>query len=165
VTLPPGNIFENFSAARGENRWLGLSSGIVPCPGRTPTHYERLLRAVELYLQECYDVHTAARVSELAEFVGIDRRRLATIFRQVLGESPSKVLLKQRLDYACLLLRTTPLAITDIAVRTAFGTERTFYRAFLRAFDATPEEYRHAQTKKAPRFREAPFRLRRVLLS
>ena len=102
----------------------------------------RLERAIELYLADCYARRTPARASELASFIGVDRRDLVTVCVTLLGMRPRDVLRDRRLAYAQHLLRTTRLAVSDIVRMTAFGTERTFNRSFVRAFGMTPESYR-----------------------
>ena len=108
---------------------------------------QRLDRVVELYLDDCAERHSPARVSELAEFAGVGPQHLDDVFRRVLGKTPGAVLREHRLARAARLLRATALAVSDIAAMTGFGTDRTFFRAFTGAFGVTPEEYRR-ETRK-----------------
>lgn len=113
----------------------------------TRANRQRLERAVEIYLQECAERKSAARVSELADFVGVGPQHLNVVFRRVFGITPGEMLRTRRLEHAAQLLRATVLTVSDIAVMTGFGTDRTFFRTFTRAHRATPDEYRRQARK------------------
>jgi|ERR1043165_5661692 AraC-like DNA-binding protein len=115
-------------------------------PRRTDslTHLDRqrLERATAHYLRDCYNRGTAARVSELAAHVGISAADLSRFASAVLGMSLRDFLRARQVARAEELLRTTPLAIEDIAVRCGFGTSSTFYRWFIAAHGMAPGAYR-----------------------
>jgi len=111
------------------------------------TERHRIERAIEIYLRDCFRKPTVARVSELAASMGTNRPALSRAARRALGEPLGRALRRRQLDHAERLLRETSLPIDDIAAASAFGTTRTFFRAFLRAFGMTPGEYREKATK------------------
>ncbi|HKO57512.1 MAG TPA: helix-turn-helix transcriptional regulator [Thermoanaerobaculia bacterium] len=134
-----------------QKRKGGDARGRVPrTPGTqqlTRANRQRLERAVEIYLQECAERKTAARVSELADFVGVGAQHLNVVFRRVFGMTPGEMLRARRLEQAAQMLRATKLTVSDIAAMTGFGTDRTFFRTFTRAHHVTPDEYRREARK------------------
>ena len=110
--------------------------------GRPPSGRQRLERAIELYQREFYRTRSVSRVSELAERLGANRPHLSRIVGQILGKPLGDALRERQLAYAAELLVETRLRIAEIANAAAFGTERTFFRAFKRIYGQTPAEYR-----------------------
>ena len=49
---------------------------------------------------------------------------------------------KLRINSACVLLTTTEMAITDIAIEVGFNTVKTFTRNFVQQKNITPSVYR-----------------------
>lgn len=108
---------------------------------------QRLERAAELYLRECYRKRTAARADEFAEYLRLARPYLSRVVPEVLGVPLRDFLRQRQLEYARHLLETTPLSTVQIAVAAAFGTRPTFYRCFVEAYGMTPGAYRRQVTK------------------
>lgn len=113
---------------------------------RTAAHVERhrIERAIELYLRKCYRERTPARVSELADFLGANRTSLSRDVSSVIGEPLGRALRNRQLAFAERLLCETTLSVSEVAATAAFGTERTFFRAFLAVYGTTPAAYRKA---------------------
>ena len=125
------------------------------------TERHRIERAIELYLRQCFRKPTVARVSELAEAAGTNRAHLSRVVTRALGEPPGRALRRRQLKYAEELLRTTDLPVADVASAAAFGTARTFFRAFLYEYGMTPGAYRlksNQMSVDAPR--RSSYRLR-----
>lgn len=108
---------------------------------------QRLERALESYLNRCFERHSAARVSEFADSLGISRSYLARVFPSVLGQTVREALRTRQLAEAERLLRTTARSTRDIALAAGFGTQMTFYRVFSTSRGMNPEEYREKWTK------------------
>jgi AraC-like DNA-binding protein len=117
--------------------------------GKGTRHAERhrIERAIELYLARCYRGRTVARVSELAIYLGVNRTHLSRVVSQVIGEPLGAALRRRQLTYAATLLRNASMTVSEVAAAAAFGTQRTFFRAFRRAFGMTPGVYRENATK------------------
>jgi len=115
---------------------------------RSATHAarHRLERLVALYVDRCSRNRTAARVSELAQFLRTNRSYLSRVAPTVLGRPLRVALLDQQLFIAERLLRETADPIAEVAVLSAFGTPSTFYRSFRKAFACSPKEYRRRVT-------------------
>jgi len=108
---------------------------------------QRLERALESYLNGCFERRSAARVSEFADSLGVSRSYLARVFPAVLGQTVHEALRTRQLAEAERLLRTTGRSTRDIALAAGFGTQMTFYRVFSAARGMKPEEYREKWTK------------------
>ena len=103
---------------------------------------QRLERATEHYLRDCYKRRSAARVTEFAAFLDLAQPYLSRTASLITGMSLGKFLRDRQLRYAATLLRATPLSIETIALASAFGTRSTFHRLFKAAFAITPGAYR-----------------------
>jgi AraC-like DNA-binding protein len=121
-----------------------------PRRGRPPSRHtlrQRLERAADLYLRDCYKRRTAARADEFAQHLELTREYLARVASDVLGMPVRDFLRVRQLRYAEQLLLTTSYSTVDIAVMSAFGTHPTLYRAFKAAYGMTPGQYRDQVTK------------------
>jgi AraC-like DNA-binding protein len=81
-------------------------------------------------------------IADLAREVGMTRRRFATCFRQVIGETPYSYILNRRLDAAAQRLRTGSGRVLDIALETGFGDLSEFTRRFHARFGRPPGDYK-----------------------
>lgn len=123
-----------------------MRNRVAPANSST-TERHRIERAIELYLRHCYREHTVARVSELAHYLGANRTYLSRVAPRVLGVPLGDALRKRQLAFAERLLLETPLRVAEVAAAAAFGTERTFFRAFQKYYGTTPRAYREKATK------------------
>jgi AraC-like DNA-binding protein len=113
-----------------------------PVPTSRLVDRQRLERVADHYLDHCYKRKTAARVSELATYLGVSTPYLSRIAPQIAGMTLRDFLRVKQLERAEQLLRTTPLPVHDIALRCGFGTTATFYRWFRSAYETTPAAFR-----------------------
>ncbi len=108
---------------------------------------QRIERAVDLYLEECYAQRTAARVSELAQHLDLTREHVTRTVSEVIGMPLRDFLRQRQLRRAEALLRTTSYSTGQIAAASGFGTTPSLYRSFKAAFAMTPGQYRKHITK------------------
>lgn len=111
------------------------------------TDRRRYLLVIERYLADCYEKRTAARASELAQFLSADRTHLSRTIVELFGKSLHTILREKQFDEARRLLRLTPLSMDEVATASGFGHRSTFFRLFRDAFGTTPSEYRKKATK------------------
>jgi len=88
-------------------------------------------------------------VRDVAEAVGICRRKLEKHFRTYLGRSVNEEFTRKRIERCCELLTTTRKSVADIATEVGFQTGPYLFRLFRKAMDMTPRQYRLAKTPKA----------------
>ena len=81
-------------------------------------------------------------ISELARKVGLSRTRLAERFRHFLGESPMAYLAQWRLKLGAEILESSDDSVAQVAAAVGYGSEASFNRAFKRAFDSPPAQFR-----------------------
>jgi AraC-like DNA-binding protein len=108
---------------------------------------QRLERAAAIYLPDCYARETAARISELAQRLGVTREHLTRVVSEAYGITPLEFLRGRQLDRALHLLRTTSYSTVRVAAMSGFGTHASFYRTFKKAMGMTPGRYRKQVTK------------------
>jgi AraC-like DNA-binding protein len=92
-------------------------------------------------------------VVELAKRVATSRTVLDERFRKRLGRAPMRYLTEWRLQIAADLLRTTSLAMAEIADRVGYESEASFNRAFRRIMGAPPARWRDRQRAERDRQR------------
>jgi xylan 1,4-beta-xylosidase len=107
-----------------------------------------LEHAIDEYLAGCYLGRTAARASELAEFLGISRSRLVRMATRILGVSIKAALRTRQLARAAGLLLESSETVDEVGVLSGFGDRRTFHRSFRRAFGCSPAEFRRRDAKR-----------------
>lgn len=103
---------------------------------------DRIERALERYVDQCFANHVAPRVDEFAAITHISRHTLIRIFRDVFGTTPKEEL--TRLQFARIehLLIETPLSNAEIAASAGYRGYSSFWRRFERRYGMSPEEFR-----------------------
>lgn len=81
-------------------------------------------------------------VRDLAHRAGYTEAQFILLFRRHLGATPKQCLLSLRMDKAKLLLRSTPLSVSEIGERVGIADALYFSRLFRRRTGVTPREYR-----------------------
>ena len=83
-------------------------------------------------------VDSPVTTAEIAMKLGITPKTLETLFRHTLRTTPGAYYLDLRLQMARKLVLDTKLSMQNIAVRTGFGSQSAFSRAFKRALGESP---------------------------
>ena len=99
----------------------------------------RLARVIEF--MSCH-LDSALTLDELAREACISVHHFGRRFREHVGMGPAAYLTTLRIERACLLLRTTDLAVIDIAFRCGYSRASAFSTAFLRHKGHTPSAFR-----------------------
>jgi AraC-like DNA-binding protein len=111
----------------------------------THAHRQRLQRAIQHYLEGCYQRVTAARVSECAESLELTLPYLSRIAPGILGMSLLRYMRQHQVAHAVELLLGGPLQAEEIALRAGFGSVPTFYKWFHAVHGMTPGEFREVK--------------------
>jgi AraC-like DNA-binding protein len=82
------------------------------------------------------------KIEELAKKASLSPFYFIRVFKKETGYTPHEYLLIARVNTAKFFLKTTGLAIKEIAFRSGFSNECTFCTAFKRLTGQTPLEYR-----------------------
>lgn len=93
---------------------------------------------------EYIDVHYKEPLSleRLAEEAGVSRFHFVRLFKERVGVTPHRYLIKIRMDAAASLLTGTNLSILDIALECGYQSQAHFSTAFQRHFSHSPSSYR-----------------------
>jgi AraC-like DNA-binding protein len=81
-------------------------------------------------------------VDDLADLAGFSKFHFARLFKQFTGMSCYDYLTRKRIAYAEALLIQPNLSITEVAMRSGFGSLSTFNRIFKNIKNCTPSEYK-----------------------
>ncbi|NKB53232.1 MAG: helix-turn-helix domain-containing protein [Rhizobiaceae bacterium] len=90
-------------------------------------------------------VDNPVTTAAIARRLQISVKSLEILFRRVLQVTPGAFYLNLRLQQARKLVIDTRLGMQEIAVRTGFGSQSTFSRAFRNAFGLAPLNLRHSR--------------------
>lgn len=92
------------------------------------------------YIQENYARKVTLR--EIAEASAVSTRECLRCFQASIHQSPMEYLVEYRIQMAAKLLETTNLSVTEIAMRTGWGSNSYFTKMFHRIRGKTPNAYR-----------------------
>lgn len=81
-------------------------------------------------------------LESLAAEAGMSRAVFANRFHQLVGETPMKYLLAQRMYIAKRLIATTKYSLFNIAEQVGYHSDSSFKKAFKRFFNETPASFR-----------------------
>jgi LacI family transcriptional regulator len=95
-------------------------------------------------------------VTDLASQFRLSRRTLDRKFSEHLGVSAGDYLLRQRLDMAAHLLRSTDINISEISFRCGYTKQDTLSTRFRAVYGMTPKAYRKEKTWKSEVFLTRP---------
>ena len=84
-------------------------------------------------------------VDELAKLAALSRSAFAVRFTALIGQPPGTYVLRQRLEHAAHLLRSTTEPVGRIAAVVGYESEAAFSRAFARAHGQSPRAWRTSQ--------------------
>ncbi len=98
---------------------------------------EGVVRYIVEHLDEAIDLR------EVADHACLSRFHFHRVFQALLGESVGDLVRRLRLERAAGCLRSTDVAITEIAFEAGYATHEAFIRAFRAAFGCTPSTMRH----------------------
>lgn len=123
----------------------GLDAMIARCPGRTYAQRRQVflrLQRVRNYLSA--NCHLELDNDALARMASYSPWHFIRAFRAAYRQTPHAYLVEQRLGRARRLLRSSPLAIAEIALASGFENRCAFSRLFRRHFGTTAGAMRRA---------------------
>lgn len=140
-----GNADENHEKVLGYF-YLILSCLIQTGTGGAVISEESLCKKAVFFIRHnyCYSI----QISDVADYVGIDRTYLYRIFIHQLGMSPKQYINHFRLSEAKGMLYNTEYKITEIAYSCGYHDSSSFCRHFRRELGMSPAEYRKMRKSK-----------------
>ena len=104
-----------------------------------PKNQDRILTMMA-YIQENYP--RKITLQEIADASAVSTRECLRCFQTSIGQSPMEYLVEYRVQAAAKLLETTDLSVTEIAMRTGWGSNSYFTKMFHRLTGKTPNAHR-----------------------
>lgn len=101
---------------------------------------ERVEKAVAWYNEH---LQNSPSLSDVADSVHISVTQLRRHFYELMGRSPKAIFNKLRMQKATQLLISTSLTLDQIGEQCGFQSATDFCRAFKKAFNVTPNNWRH----------------------
>lgn len=100
-----------------------------------------------VYVRQAIDYMTCfygkrIKISELADYIGVNRCYLTNSFKKVMGISPQEYLVNLRMDKAASLIRKTELSVSEIAQRVGYEDPLAFSKIFKQKYGVSPRKYR-----------------------
>lgn len=119
-------------------RHYSASASTIPIENRCLTHVQ---------LQQAIDyIHTYLNqdlsLAELASVINISPNYFARLFKRAMGISPHQYVIQQRVERAKVMLLTTDLPISDIALQVGFSSQSHLTQHFKRVIGMTPKQVR-----------------------
>jgi AraC-like DNA-binding protein len=90
----------------------------------------------------CANLESRLRVTAVAENFGFSASYFHRMFHRSFGETPSRYVMRHRLQLAQQLLTQTDLALVDIALKAGFSDQSHFSRRFRQHTGITPGSFR-----------------------
>lgn len=84
------------------------------------------------------------RISQIADYIGINRSYLTTCFKKVMDMSPHEYLIDYRIKQAKILLADTSFSINDIASLVGYNDSLSFSKIFKSQTGLSPKKYRES---------------------
>lgn len=121
--------------------WLLLLEELKNTQLRTPVskNQDRILTMLS-YIQENYQQKIT--LQEIADAGSVSTRECLRCFQMSIRQSPMEYLIDYRIQAAAKLLETTTLPITEIAMRTGWGSSAYFTKMFRQHRGKTPNSHR-----------------------
>lgn len=92
------------------------------------------------YIQNHYSLPVT--IKEIADYVGVNRSYLSSLFKKYTGLSPIKYLQNFRLTRAEHMLRVTDLSVESIALSCGYQSSEAFHKIFKKTKNISPKEFR-----------------------
>ena len=96
-----------------------------------------------------YDhLHEKIEISEIAEYVGVERSYLSRLFRKEVGQTLSDYVMDKKLQAAKNMLLCSDFSCMEISQYLAFASNSYFIKCFREKFGSTPGAYRKEKYRK-----------------
>ena len=83
-----------------------------------------------------------ASLCELAEKLNLSTKQTERIVYNLTGTTLKKLILRQRMNIALELLKTTTLPVSEIAIKSGYNSYDVFFKAFSKYYGKSPKEFR-----------------------
>jgi len=116
-----------------------VAKSFIPEKNETESANDYVKKAIAFIRSNYYN---KIKVTDIADYVCINRSYLYTLFQNALGISPQQYLSSYRISKACELLVLTKLPIESIAISCGYSDPLVFSKAFKSEKKLSPSKYR-----------------------
>jgi AraC family transcriptional regulator, L-rhamnose operon transcriptional activator RhaR len=111
---------------------------VVRQDGRYPVSTE-LAQSYKIIQHNAADQHT---LDSLASLAGMSKSHFRRLFKQMYGEAPINLLIRERIRLSAGILERSDKSITDVALQCGFNDGNYFSRQFKNIMGTSPNRYR-----------------------
>ena len=106
---------------------------------KSPVH----IKKAENYIK--INMHKKITVTDIAEYIGIDRSYLSRLFAKYCQKSPQEYILSLKMNTALRYLADTNMSVSEVAQSVGYSDIRIFYKVFKKRFNCSPSQWRTKQ--------------------
>ena len=106
------------------------------CAATDNAHIEKAIAIMQARIERHLDL------GELCEFLDVSREHFVRLFSTCMGMPPMRYYARLKIEAARAMLSSTNLHVGEIADKLGFDSQFSFSRAFRRATDTSPSDYR-----------------------
>ena len=146
-------VLTHYNELRRQAALLQIFASLIEQHHEQLTEGEQLHYPHHVYIDQALDyvqthISENIHIQDIANYIGIDRSYLSSIFKQNLGISPQKYLLNYRMEYACELLKDSKIKIATVANEVGYHDPLAFTKAFTGHMKQSPSQWRdsHCQS-------------------
>jgi len=149
VTFSSGSNYKLNRYSAVVNLCLALAPWCKPIEDAFPVRVNRntSVRYTIQYIHNWY--FRPLTLKSIADKVHLNPNYLSTLFHEKTGETVTQYLTRIRIDAAVYLLQNSELNIAQIAEKTGFRSESTFYQQFRKRMGTSPKVIRQAVQQSA----------------
>ena len=119
-----------------------LAQIVAPPPSEVAAMDDSRLARTVAFIQD--HLSQDLTLDGMAEQAGMSPFHFSKAFKAATGQSPLQYVISARIDLAKVLLKTTDLAVAEIAYRTGYGDLSRFGQHFKKRVGATPKAFRNS---------------------
>lgn len=133
------SLMVQFFVFLGRTTIKTADSAVRIASGKQHEYIEKFMMVCNYINEHCTE---NISIDELAALAGFSKFHFSRLFKQFANMSCYEYLTRKRITYAEQLLLQPDIPITEVAMRSGFGSLSTFNRIFKAAKNCTPSEYK-----------------------
>lgn len=123
--------------------WISVTEFLLPSEQKALDQIERFPAWLSHACRAMHEEENLrAGLDRFVEISGVSQAHLSRTLKACCGQTPTEFLNEERIERAAMLLATTPMEITDIALECGFNNLSNFYHLFRKRFTDSPRAWR-----------------------
>lgn len=102
------------------------------------------------------------KISELADYIGVNRSYLTNSFKKTIGCSPQEYLVNYRMQKAKSMLKSSDMQISEIAALVGYTDPLAFSKIFKQRYNLSPRAYREEKVEMLLNSRKGEHKAQRL---